>query len=384
MYCVFHDNNLHLRFAPLSLTKPIGELRMGLYTNTERWRKMLGKTFEGEHRYGTEAYLKAKFPAFDEADDALHINASVIANVTLAKEVLSLKTGEKLCLENTWIAQKGKWNKTKTAITSKSKKTVILQHVWDLFLLNKLVLEADFNFAIKNRKSQIISPSNTVIGDVSQIFIEEGAQVEASILNAQAGPIYLAKNAEIMEGCMVRGGLALMEHATLKMGAKIYGATTIGPHCKVGGEVSNSIFQAYSNKGHDGFLGNSIIGAWCNLGADTNSSNLKNNYSSVRAYSYETNNFEQTALQFLGLIMGDHSKSGINTMFNTATVIGVSANVFGSGFPPKYIPSFSWGGHDDEKFVFEKACEVAANMMKRRSLIFNDCDWSILKHLFNY
>ena len=214
-------------------------------------------------------------------------------------------------------------------------------------------------------------------------FLEEGARIEASTLNTTGGPIYLGKNAEIMEGCLVRGGLALMEDSCLKMGAKIYGATSIGAHCKVGGEVSNSIFFAYSNKGHDGFIGNSVIGEWCNLGADTNSSNLKNNYSKVKAYSYESKQLEQTELQFLGLIMGDHSKSGINTMFNTATTTRVCANVFAEGFPPKYIPSFSWGGQTSEVFHFEKACEAMNNMMQRRGKKLSEAYCLIYRHLFD-
>jgi UDP-N-acetylglucosamine diphosphorylase/glucosamine-1-phosphate N-acetyltransferase len=232
------------------------------------------------------------------------------------------------------------------------------------------------------RKSQHLSATNTVIGDRSLIFLEEGAQVEASVLNTTAGPIYIGKNAEVMEGSLIRGPFALCEGAVVKMGAKIYGATTIGPHCKVGGEVSNCIFQAYSNKGHDGFLGNSLVGEWCNFGADSNTSNLKNNYSTIRSYSYETNSEIETGLTFMGVCMGDHSKTGINTMLNTASVIGVSCNVFGGGFPDKFLPSFTWGSVESKvSFDMNKAIEVAKAMMSRRSVEFTEGDQLIFETL---
>jgi UDP-N-acetylglucosamine diphosphorylase/glucosamine-1-phosphate N-acetyltransferase len=243
-------------------------------------------------------------------------------------------------------------------------------------------LKEDFDLITQGRDSQALSETNTVIGDKNLVFLEEGAQVEASILNVKEGPIYIGKNAEIMEGSVVRGALALCESAGLKLSTKVYGPTTLGPHCKVGGEVNNVVFQAYSNKGHDGFLGNSVIGEWCNLGADTNSSNLKNNYSKVSAYSYETGKIEKTDVQFMGLIMGDHSKSGINTMFNTATVVGVSANIYGADFPEKVIESFVWGGASGfVPFKLEKAIEVAKAMMSRRHVEFTAGDLEIFTHL---
>jgi UDP-N-acetylglucosamine diphosphorylase/glucosamine-1-phosphate N-acetyltransferase len=259
-----------------------------------------------------------------------------------------------------------------------------LENRWDLFQKNDLVLKADFELITSGRKSQKLSKSNTVIGSSELIFLEEGALAEASILNTTNGPIYIGKDAEIMEGSIVRGPLGMSEHSALKLGTKIYGATTLGPHCKVGGEVNNSVFQAYSNKGHEGFVGNSLIGEWCNLGADTNTSNLKNNYGNVSTYSYETEKEEKTNVQFMGLTMGDHSKCGINTMFNTATVVGVSCNIYGADFPPKFISSFSWGGSAGfVPFKFEKAVEYANNMMERRGLKLSEEEVEILIEVGN-
>jgi UDP-N-acetylglucosamine diphosphorylase/glucosamine-1-phosphate N-acetyltransferase len=255
----------------------------------------------------------------------------------------------------------------------------MVKRPWDIFRLNGQELEADFALLTAGRESQPLHESNTLIGEEENIFIEEGAEVYASIFNVVDGPIYIGKDAKVLEGSMVRGGLALCDHAVLKMGAKIYGPTTVGPHSKVGGEVGNSVLIGYSNKGHDGYLGNSVLGEWCNLGADTNTSNLKNNYSNVRAYSYLENEMIETGLQFCGLIMGDHSKSSINTMFNTGTVVGVCANVFDGGFPAKHVPSFSWGGKGGfETFKLEKAFEVAERVMARRKIDFTEEDQKIL------
>ena len=240
----------------------------------------------------------------------------------------------------------------------------------------------DFENLIRNRKSAALSATNNVLNP-SEVFVEEGANVEFAYLNATHGPIYIAKDAQIMEGSMIRGPFALGRHSTVKMGAKIYGATTIGPYCRVGGEINNSILFGYTNKGHEGYLGNSVLGEWCNLGADTNNSNLKNNYASVKLWNYQTENFAPTNLQFCGLMMGDHSKCGINTMFNTGTVVGVSANIFGSGFPRNFIPSFSWGGSRGfVPYLTAKAFEVVAVVMERRKITFTDSDKEILEHIF--
>jgi UDP-N-acetylglucosamine diphosphorylase/glucosamine-1-phosphate N-acetyltransferase len=249
-----------------------------------------------------------------------------------------------------------------------------IENTWDIFSKNHEAIKRDFNLITKGRTSLPI-PEKTVTFNKEQIFIEEGAKLPLCSLNATEGPIYIGKDAEIMEGSMIRGPFALCEGATIKMAAKIYSGTTVGPNCKVGGEVNNSVLFGYSNKGHDGFLGNSVIGEWCNLGADTNNSNLKNNYAEVRLWNYETESFARTGLQFCGLMMGDHSKCGINTMFNTGTVVGVSANIFGSGFPRNLIPSFSWGGSAGmTTFKTDKAFEVAQVVMSRRGVEFTQPD----------
>jgi len=374
MKIILHDNGLHLRFAPLTLTRPVGNLRMGILTNDERWSLLVSDCTVHFH---TEPYLRAKFPEVETG--GLTVNAAVIPTKKLADAAKALKPGETLTYEGQWIARRGEETSDSIAYTDP---LIILENRWDLFQQNGEVLKADFELLTSGKKSQPLSASNTVIGDPAQVFLEEGATCEASILNTKEGPVYIGKNAEIMEGSIVRGPLALCESAGLKLGTKVYGPTTLGPHCKVGGEVNNVIFQAYSNKGHDGFLGNSVIGEWCNLGADTNSSNLKNNYSHVSAYSYETGKIEKTGVQFMGLIMGDHSKCGINTMFNTATVVGVSANIYGAGFPEKVIGSFTWGGPDGMVgFKLDKAIEVAKAMMARRKVEFTEGDHQIFEYL---
>ncbi|MGV3629557.1 MAG: GlmU family protein [Bacteroidota bacterium] len=374
MNLVLCDDDKHLKFAPLTLTRPLGDLRVGIMTNTERWRFYVP---DARIYFQTEDYLAAKFPPASKAD--LWINGAVIADMEIVDAVLDLGEGEELVCASGWIARNGKADLKTREYTGK---VIMLENRWDIFEKNGEILEMDFRAISAKHPGEPLSSSNTVIGDPRLIYIEEGASVEASILNTKTGPIYIGKEAEVMEGSIIRGPFALCEHAGIKMGAKIYGPTTIGPHCKVGGEVTNVVFQAYSNKGHDGFLGNSVIGEWCNLGADTNSSNLKNNYSKVSAYSFETGAYEKTEIQFMGLIMGDHSKCGINTMFNTATVVGVSANIYGGDFPPKYIPSFSWGGSAGfEKFDKDKAIQAAKAMMGRRKVEFTSGDREIFDHL---
>lgn len=378
MNIILHDFYQHLTFAPLTLTRPVGKLRMGIYTNEERWKHFVP---EATISFFTEEYLSAVFPTHIEEDN-FWVNAAVIPTPALVDEIKSLEVGTSLYHGEDFIASRGgqQW-KDGTVVQSDLRDGVVLKQRWHLYQKNAEVLAIDFKLATKGKISTPLSNSNTLIGDTSQLFIEEGATVEAAILNTKTGPIYIGKDAEVMEGSIVRGGLALCEHATLKLGAKVYGATTIGPHCKVGGEVNNVIFQAYSNKGHDGFLGNSLIGEWCNLGADTNTSNLKNNYGQVRAYDYTKGKIADTGEQFMGVAMGDHSKTGINTMLNTATVVGVSSTIFGAPFPPKYIPSFSWGGFDEAHFNFGKAIEAANNMMVRRGMSLSDAEKEVLRYI---
>ena len=367
------DNELHLNFAPMSLTRPIACLRMGLFTNVERYQMYLP---DAEIGFNTEDYLSKKYRALDTD---LVINSNVIPNEDFIAAICSLEDNQTLALNDQVLANKGSGNEIVLFV---GQEPVIIGERWHIFQLNDIVLKQDFDAYTTNRKSQELSDSNTLIGNKSDLFIEEGASIEGAILNTTTGPIYIGRQSEIMEGSLIRGGLALCEKATLKMGSKVYGACSIGPHCKVGGEINNVIFQSYSNKGHDGFLGNSIIGEWCNLGADTNTSNLKNNYSNVKTYSYVSKSEIKTAVQFMGLCMGDYSKSGINTMFNTASVIGVSCNIFGSGFPAKHIPSFSWVNTLElVSFDLDKAITSANNMMTRRSLALNQYDKDIFSHL---
>jgi UDP-N-acetylglucosamine diphosphorylase/glucosamine-1-phosphate N-acetyltransferase len=367
------DNGLHLRFAPLTLSRPVGNLRMGIYTNDERWERLLP---ECEVGFITESYLQEKFPVLETS---LRINAQVIPNEELAAAVYALEEGCSLYWNGLFVAENGV---ASTKIEFKGDVPIVIEHRWDLFEKNNAAISLDFHLITEERKSQKLSKTNTLIGPSNLLFIEKGAIIEGCTLNTNHGPIYIGENAEIMEGSMIRGSFVLCEEAVVKMGAKIYGATTIGPHCRVGGEVSNVIFYAYSNKGHDGFLGNSILGEWCNLGADTNSSNLKNNYSLVSSYNYETKGIEASEVQFMGLCMGDHSKSAINTMFNTATVVGFAVNVFSDAFPPKHLPSFTWLAEKEQTvFQLEKAIQAAKAMMDRRHVECTEADIKIFETL---
>ena len=368
------DGKHRSHLLPLTFTRPVAELRCGIITIAEKYTKR-----GHEIGYGTEAYLNVKYPSI-EAE--VLVSGSVCPTEAFLEAVAGLSSGQALIQGDELLAFKGeKWEDEPSEIIPFSGALNLITRPWDIWSKNASELNLDFDLLTKDRFSAPIDATNTVIGD--RVFLEEGAKATASILNATSGPIYLAKNAEIMEGCIVRGGLALGESSALKMGAKIYGATTLGPHCKVGGEVNNSVIIGYSNKGHDGFLGNSALGEWCNLGADTNNSNLKNNYDEVKAWSYVDGRFAKTGQQFCGLIMGDHSKSGINTMFNTGTVVGVSANVYGAGFPRNFIASFTWGGPQGTmEYRIDKALDTADRMMKRRGLEVNEVEKAILEQVY--
>jgi UDP-N-acetylglucosamine diphosphorylase/glucosamine-1-phosphate N-acetyltransferase len=359
---------------PLTFTRPACEIRVGILTIKEKWEKRLKAIIS----YKTENYLSEKFPfQVNQKTSSVYINGRVCPDETLVNEIKKLKLSQSLYKGHLLVAYHGKDGEK---IQSKSHATII-NHPWDIFKNNGKELEADFTLLTKGRKSKPLSKNNKVIGK-GNIFIESGASVECATFNTLNGSIYIGKDAVVMEGCLIRGGFALGEHSELKMGAKIYGPTTIGPHCKVGGEINNSVIFGYSNKAHDGFLGNSVLGEWCNLGADTNNSNLKNNYGKVKAYNYTLKKMIGTGLQFCGLIMGDHSKTGINTMLNTGTVVGVNANIFGGSFPPAHIPSFSWGGSEKlEKYELHKAFEVAQRVMERRKIPLTETDKKILKKI---
>ena len=384
MNYILFDDHTWQNLLPLTFTKPVAEIRIGILTITEKWEHYLN----GKLTFQTQEYLNQKYKA-SYTNNAVFINGKICPTPELLAQINQLEFNTGIKKGSTLIAFRSNiaspLNIADALISSVETSTMYtsVENVWDIFSKNGDAIKADFDLITRGRTSQPLSTSNTVIGDAKQIFLEEGAIVEASILNTNAGPIYIDKDAEIMEGSVVRGPFSLGEHAVLKLSTKIYGPTTVGPHSKVGGEVNNSVIFAYSNKGHDGFLGNSVIGEWCNLGADTNNSNLKNNYGNVKLYSYSQKKMIDTGLQFCGLIMGDHSKCGINTMFNTGTVVGVGANIFGGGFPPTHISSFSWGGADGmEEYKFDKMIETASRVFARRNLTVNAVEKDILEKIF--
>ncbi|MEQ8625908.1 MAG: GlmU family protein [Vicingaceae bacterium] len=372
---------------PFTYTRPVAEIRCGILTLTEKWEKRIP---EAIFSFLTEDYLSEKYKSSFGFNN-IYLNGALLSNDDLVSKIHQLQ--DKQCLidksNNQILAiRSSEQLKQEDLIFSNFEQVGfepdyhIIKNVWDIFSLNDSAIRSDFDLITKGRTSAPLDATNTHIGN--QLFIEEGAKVQAAILNSTTGPIYIGKNAEVMEGTVIRGGLALCESATLKLSTKIYGPTTVGPHSKVGGEVKNSVIFGYSNKGHDGFLGNSVLGEWCNLGADTNVSNLKNNYASIKLWNFEKGGFKDSGKQFCGLMMGDHSKSGINTMFNTATVVGVSANIYGGGFPRNFIPSFAWGG--SEKWMvyrFDKAMDVAEKVMQRRNVTLNEVERKILKAVFD-
>ena len=312
------------------------------------------------------------------------INGAVCPDELLVDTVKSLPDGYYLVKGTFLIAARNPDDEmtTQNTIEYENQFTVI-DHPWRIFRENADQLKRDFKLITQGRKSFPISDKYTAVYGEENIFVEEGVTILAAVLNAESGPIYLGKNSIVQEGVVIRGSFALCENAQINMGAKLRGDTTVGPFSKVGGEISNSVFFGNSNKAHDGYLGNSVIGEWCNLGAGTNSSNLKNNYETVKLWSHAENSFKNTGLQFCGLMMGDHSKSGISTMFNTGTVVDVCANIFGGGLPPTYIPSFAWGGaHGFTIYKIEKALETINKVMSRRNADFSEDDKDILLHLF--
>ena len=382
MNYILFDGEVRNALLPFTYTKPVADLRIGILTIREKWEKYLGLTTTTI----TEEYLMEKYPMV-EMDENILINASFCPTKELVEKVMSLKENEAIFQGESVIAFHTKDTQEEVNFDTYTQiefEEDLLQvhHTWDIFSKNDIAIQQDFELLTEGRKSQPI-PETVQCLNRDQIFIEEGATLNFAILNADSGPIYIGKNAEVMEGSVVRGPFAMCENSVLKLAAKIYGATTLGPYCKVGGEVNNSVLMGYSSKAHDGFLGNSVLGEWCNLGADTNNSNLKNNYAEVKLWNYEAGRFSPTGLQFCGLMMGDHSKCGINTMFNTGTVVGVSANIYGSGFPRNFVPSFSWGGAAGFiTYRLNKVFEVAEVVMSRRKLKLEDVDKKILEAVF--
>jgi UDP-N-acetylglucosamine diphosphorylase/glucosamine-1-phosphate N-acetyltransferase len=381
------DDQSRNNLLPLTFTRPLADLRIGILTIREKWEAFL----KARTSSLTEVYLSAKFPIIKDSQNIL-INGSICPSSELVKEIKALKPNQALVTKDSIVAlhlnaedldETGEMDISGIEEILSDIEPLKVNDLWDIFSKNGEALKKDFDLITKRRKSEKISSTNRFAGEYP-IFIEKGARVEFSILNSTEGPIYIGKDAEIMEGSLIRGPFALCEHAVVKMGAKIYGPTTIGPYSKVGGEINNSVVFGFSNKAHDGFLGNSVIGEWCNIGADSNNSNLKNSYDDVKLWNYNQRTFIDTGLQFCGLIMGDHSKTGINTMFNTGTVVGVNANIFGSGFQRNFIPSFSWGGTSGFKiYDIKKAIKVAESMYTRRGLEFNTIEKDILISLYD-
>jgi len=350
------------RLLPLTLTRPVALIRHGITTISEKWQKAI----PGAYSYSTQDYLSMKYPMVEATDgDNLFIAGNLHPDSKLVEAILALNIGEALTFNGETIARRGNGNPTSE--TEYDGTPFRLSNVWDIFMLNDEAIRRDFELLTAGRSSRPLSDSCRLIGDPSQLFIEEGATVECANINVSKGPVYIGRDAEVMEGACLRGPIAMCEHSVVNMGGKIYGATTLGPYCKVGGELNNVVMTGFSNKAHDGFLGNAVIGEWCNLGAGCTASNLKNTYAPVKLWSMAEGRFIKTDLQFCGLIMGDHSKAGINTMFNTATVIGVGVNFYGAGFPRTYLPSFTEGSPLGMKpVIMDRFFDTASRMMSRR------------------
>lgn len=383
-FILYDDAAIRPHLLPFTFTRPVSEVRCGIMTLTEKWVHYLGTT----PSFLTEPYLQYKFPLITTHDNTF-LNGAVCATVAIAKAVEKLQEGQVLVdSSGITIAYRSPFEvvqpQTELSVISFPEPITVIQHVWDIFVENGAQINADFAAITIQRTSQPLADPHTHCYAPERIFIEEGAKVRAAILNAENGPIYIGKNATICEGSVVMGPFSLGESATVNWGAKMRMNTTIGPHCKVGGEISNSVLFSYSNKGHDGFLGNSVLGEWCNLGANCNNSNLKNDYTNVKLYSYATHTLEDTGRLFCGLFMGDYTKAGISTMFNTGTVVGVNANVFGAGFQSKHIPSFSWGGAAEgtTEYRLEKAIQVAYETVSRRNVPFGEIEQDILRSIF--
>jgi len=366
----------HVNLLPLTYTRPVADLIVGINTIRQKWEMYL----PGEYHYLAEEYLREKFPAAELSEGDIVVTSKVVPDEQLAEAVGGLRPGDTLTAltargEELTVAECHGGGAGPGEVRKYGSKVDTIDFLYDIFLLNSRKIEEDFEFLTRGREGQSIPRSNIVIGNHDLIYIESGAIVEGVILNASHGPIYVGRDVEIMEGSCLRGPIALGEHSTVNMGSKIYPGTTLGPWCKVGGELNNVVMIGYSNKAHDGFLGNAVIGEWCNLGAGCVASNLKNDYTEIKLWNYPRHRFLKTGLQFCGLIMGDHSKAGINTMFNTATVVGVGVNIHGSGFPRNFVASFSEGGAQGfTDLPMEKFIDIASRMMARRHRALSDAD----------
>jgi UDP-N-acetylglucosamine diphosphorylase/glucosamine-1-phosphate N-acetyltransferase len=385
MAIILFDDKAHQSLRPLTFTRPVADLRIGILTIAEKWAKYLNSTYS----FYTQEWLQGKFPLTITAEN-LFINGALCPDEQLLEAIDKLNTGDLLKCGDRLLAVKLResdaanfdFNTITGAATQIEHSAVLLKYPEDIFKKNDTELRKDFKLLTSGRTSAAISPTNVIIGD--DFFAEEGAIADCSTFSTKNGPIYLAANTEVWEGTHVRGAFALCPHSQVKMGSKIYGATTVGPYCRVGGELNNAVIWGYSSKGHEGYLGNAVMGEWCNIGADSNNSNLKNNYADVKLWDYTTQRFRNTGLQFCGLVMADHSKCAINTMFNTGTIVGVSANIFGAGFPRNFVPDFSWGGAQGyEVYSIKRMFETAQKVFARRDhRVFDDNEQNILKKVF--
>ena len=379
---LFDEKDNWTDLLPISFTRPIADIRIGILTIAEKWQHLLP---EARISYKPADYLTVKF-ATEETGDDIIILSNILPDADLAARIAALQHGEALIAAGKMIALRGTLQQFEASqrsadITVDDVDSIVW--LYDIFLKNDAQLRADFEIITRGRTSAPIDNSCTVIGCRDQIFIEEGATVQGATLNTLGGPIYIGKDATIMEGSCIRAPFAACTHAQVNMAAKIYGATTLGPHCKVGGELNNVVMIGYSNKAHDGFLGNAVVGEWCNIGAGTNASNLKNDYTEIKLWNYRTHRFLKTGLQFCGLILGDHSKIGINCMLNTATVIGVGVNIHGAGFPRAFVASFLEGGSAGYTDVsVAKFFDIAKRMMARRGITLSDSDKEIFESIY--
>lgn len=379
---LFDDPVIRMALLPFTFTRPVAEIRVGILTIADKWRKRM----EGSTSFYTADYLSKKYP-FITADTNVWINGACCPNRNLTTAIHALQDESILLKGETIIAARTKRGtlpeKHELQQVLYNDELTLIDKPWKIFKSNAGEIKMDFDLMTRHRTSEPISDPYSIIYGKENIFVEAGASIKAAIINAETGPVYIGKNSIVNEGSIIRGPFALCEGAQLSMGAKMRGDTTIGPHCRAGGEISNSILFGYSNKSHDGYLGNSVIGEWCNLGADTNSSNLKNNYSTVKLWNYAAGALTDTGEPFCGLMMGDHSKCGINTMFNTGTVVGVATNVFGAGFPKNFIPSFSWGGASGfTTYKLDKAHKMIETAMQRRDMLYETYEHDILKSIF--
>ncbi len=390
MNIILFDSDARNHLLPLTATRPMGELRLGILTLREKWEHRL----QSKASYITQEYLQEKYPIHIEEENLI-LNGGIVPTAALCKRIEELGLNEALLADGELIAARLNEVQFESLIGEEEVEAlqgleleasiplVQITNLWQLIPLNEQALKDDFALLTTGKTSSPVSDTNRIIGPPENLFLEVGVKMEYCTLNLSMGPIYIGANSEIMEGSMLRGPIAIGSDSILKMGAKIYGPCTFGPGCRVGGEVTRSIFFANSNKAHDGYLGDSVLGEWCNLGADSNNSNLKNNYSEVKLWDYETERFEKTGRQFMGLIMGDHSRCAINTMFNTGTVVGVFTNVYGAGFVRNFIPDFSWGGPDGYRtYKFVEACETASIVMARRGETFDEQEKAILYHIY--